>query len=256
MPVSRFDSDVPKSFASVPNNRKNLRLNSVSLSSATSLSPVLKTLHATSPRLVPFSTIPPPREPDFPRRPRPSLQFRGCSVADPSRRFDGNARVPSSATRESSQRYYARCALSRKLQFRFGLVDLVVRDTLTELRTENGVQRALVQGSYELLNCFVTVRPVSSRVRYRSLPAARLPLSPSPSCSRDSPPRPDRSCQRYASRQSCRRVPRMPGIVSGIVLAYPLTSYPWDSNVGKSIPGHHCLPTEIRRTDRGGITVA
>lgn len=27
---------------------------------------------------------------------------------------------------------------------------------------ENGVQRALVQGSYELLNCFVTVRPSSS----------------------------------------------------------------------------------------------
>lgn len=47
----------------------------------------------------------------------------------------------------------------RELQFRFGLVVLVVRDILTQARrAENGVRRAAVLGSYELLNCFVTVR--------------------------------------------------------------------------------------------------
>lgn len=47
----------------------------------------------------------------------------------------------------------------RELQFWFGLVDLVVRDILTQAqRAENGVRRAAVLGSYELLNCFVTVR--------------------------------------------------------------------------------------------------
>lgn len=47
----------------------------------------------------------------------------------------------------------------RELQFRFGLVDLVARDILTQARrAENGVRRAAVLGSYELFNCFVTVR--------------------------------------------------------------------------------------------------
>lgn len=47
----------------------------------------------------------------------------------------------------------------RELQFQFGLVDLVARDILTQARrAENGVRRAAVLGSYELLNCFVTVR--------------------------------------------------------------------------------------------------
>lgn len=92
-----------------------------------------------------------------------------------------------------------------------------------------------MQGSYELLNCFVTVRPSSSS---RSFIVLVLP------CHR---------CCRGAGRQqrkpvalsllasvasvtpwqSCRRVPRILGIVSGIVLAYPLTSYLWDSNVSK-----------------------
>lgn len=51
---------------------------------------------------------------------------------------------------------------THELQFHFGLVDFVVRDTLTQFGSENGVQRASVLGSYELLNCFVTVRPFSS----------------------------------------------------------------------------------------------
>lgn len=47
----------------------------------------------------------------------------------------------------------------RELQFQFGLVDLVARDILTQARrAENGVRRAAAPGSYELLNCFVTVR--------------------------------------------------------------------------------------------------
>lgn len=56
----------------------------------------------------------------------------------------------------------------RELQFQFGLVDLVARDILTQARrAENGVRRAAVLGSYELLNCFVTVRRDSNEPRCR-----------------------------------------------------------------------------------------
>lgn len=62
----------------------------------------------------------------------------------------------------------------RELQFQFGLVDLVARDILTQARrAENGVRRAAVLGSYELLNCFVTVRR-DSNVRVAAVVAVAV----------------------------------------------------------------------------------
>lgn len=126
--------------------------------------------------------------------------------------------------------------LSRKLQFQFGLLDLVVRDTLTQLRAERTVSRGrlckAVMSCLIVLSLFVPPhRPVRSSfssflvivvvvalVASRERPLLCLSLA---------------SVASVTPWQSCRRVPRMLGIVSGIVLAYPLTSYLWDSNVSK-----------------------
>ena len=55
---------------------------------------------------------------------------------------------------------------------------------------------------------------------------------------------------------SPRRVPRMLGIVSGIVLAYPLTSYLWDSNVRKIDTGTPLFAYGDSPDGPQGITVA
>jgi len=64
----------------------------------------------------------------------------------------------------------------RELQFRFGLVDLVARDTLT--RARSGERCPPVPGSYELLNCFVTVRPDFVATATSSLSSLSLLLLP------------------------------------------------------------------------------
>lgn len=134
-----------------------------------------------------------------------------------------------------------------------------------------------MQGSYELLNCFVTVRPSSSFLRfvhpsYSRLPCHRVelcrvvcvrsssgettPLSFSLSLSSISIVASVLRCWQPPSPLSPCRVPRMLGIVSGIVLAYPLTSYLWDSNVRKIDTGTPLFAYGDSPDGPQGITVA
>lgn len=50
----------------------------------------------------------------------------------------------------------------RELRFRFGLVNFVARDTLTQAQGGEWwyIRSTAASGSYELLNCFVTVRSI------------------------------------------------------------------------------------------------
>ena len=63
-------------------------------------------------------------------------------------------------------------------------------------------------------------------------------------------------CWQPPSPLSPCRVPRMLGIVSGIVLAYPLTSYLWDSNVRKIDTGTPLFAYGDSPDGPQGITVA
>ena len=150
---------------------------------------------ATLSTIIDLGITPPPK---FIRETRPQLFDKLAIRMAASSPFAGEGRTGREGKgregpRELLKRYYARHTLSRNQQFQFGLLDLVVRDTLTQLRTERerergreegekrerereqGVQGALVQGSYELLNCFVTVRPSSSFLRFVHPSYSRLP---------------------------------------------------------------------------------
>ena len=171
--------------------------------------------------------------------------------------------------------------LCRKLQFQFGLLDLVVRDTLTQLRTERTVSRGRLCKA--VMSCLIVlslfVPPPSFRsfivlpfflvivvvvavvvvvyvvivvvvvlVSSRESPVSLCPLPPAivPVC----------CCLCYRPGSPVVGVPRMLGIVSGIVLAYPLTSYLWDSNVRKIDTGTPLFACGDSPDGPQGITVA
>lgn len=143
--------------------------------------------------------------------------------------------------------------LSRKLQFLFGLLDLVVRDTLTELGTERTVSTGrlckAVMSCLIVLSLFVPPhRPV------RSLFSSSL--SSLRSQHRDCASLVASVVASVTFCQSCRRIPRMLGIVSEIVLAHPLTSYLWDSNVSKIDTGAPLFAYGDSPDGPQGITVA
>lgn len=205
---------------------------------------------------------------------------------------EGRRKDRKGRTRELLKRYYARHTLSRNQQFQFGLLDLVVRDTLTQLRTERERERGrererkrerdrvsrvrlckAVMSCLIVLSLFVPPHRSSASFILRTLVflvivsscvelcasgprAEKPPLSLSLSLSSISIVAPVLRCWQPPSPLSPCRVPRMLGIVSGIVLAYPLTSYLWDSNVRKIDTGTPLFAYGDSPDGPQGITVA
>ena len=96
---------------------------------------------ATLSTIIDLGITPPPK---FIRETRPQLFDKlaiRMAASLPSREKERREGKGREGPRELLKRYYARHTLSRNQQFQFGLLDLVVRDTLTQLRTERERER-------------------------------------------------------------------------------------------------------------------